>query len=283
LPVEAGFIDADIMNPEALDAAFSGTRFDGVIHFAAFAYVGESVTDPEKYYYNNVAGTLNLLGAMKNHGVSKIVFSSTCATYGVPSLVPITEDEPQNPINPYGQTKLMVERIMDDYQVAYGIDSIRLRYFNAAGGDPEGRTGESHDPETHLIPLILDVAAGKRESITVFGTDYPTPDGTCIRDYIHTVDLADAHIQALKHLEKNPNTALGINLGSGQGFSVKEIIKAVEKVTGKTITIEYGERRPGDPAVLIGDNTKAKTLLGWEPKHSDLSTIISTAWQWYQK
>ncbi len=253
-----------------------------VMQFAAFTYVGESVEDPQKYYLNNLRNTLNLLQVMLEFDVKFFVFSSTCATYGDPVEIPITEDHPQNPINPYGRGKLMVEQILKDYSIAYDLLYTSLRYFNAAGADPDGEIGESHQPETHLIPLILDVALGKREDIKIFGTDYPTHDGTCIRDYIHVLDLADAHIKALERLQNGGESDV-FNLGNGQGFSVREVITTAEKVTGKKIKASEVSRRPGDPPVLVGSALKAREMLGWQPRYNDLSMIIETAWRWQQK
>lgn len=265
-----------------LDNLFETHDIAAVMHFSAYAYVGESVTDPAKYYRNNVIGTLTLLEAMLAASVNKFVFSSTCATYGVPEVLPIPEDHPQNPINPYGASKLMVERILTDFDPAYNFKSVRFRYFNAAGADPEGKLGEDHQPETHLIPLVLLTALGQRESISIFGTDYPTPDGTCIRDYIHVTDLANAHILGLEYLLKDGESAV-FNLGNGQGFSVKEVIDTARNVTGKDIkALEYN-RRPGDPPVLIGSSDKARSILGWQPQYSSLKDIITHAWQWHQK
>ncbi|MBW4498526.1 MAG: UDP-glucose 4-epimerase GalE [Scytonema hyalinum WJT4-NPBG1] len=264
-----------------LDDLFKTHDIAAVIHFSAYAYVGESVTDPAKYYRNNVLGTLTLLEAMLAASVKNFVFSSTCATYGVPEVVPIPEDHPQNPINPYGATKLMVERILSDFDVAYGFKSVRFRYFNAAGADPNGRLGEDHNPETHLIPLVLQTALGKRESISVFGTDYPTADGTCIRDYIHVSDLADAHVLGLEYLLKGGDSEV-FNLGNGNGFSVKEVIETAKQVTGKDIKVVECDRRPGDPPALIGSGDKAKKILGWHPQYSSLKEIITHAWQWHQ-
>ena len=256
---------------------FNTYKVDAVIHFAAFAYVGESVNEPEKYYYNNVVGTLNLLRTMMAYGVKKIVFSSTCATYGEPHYTPIDENHPQEPINPYGRSKLMIEQIFADYERAYGLQHISLRYFNAAGCSTDGKIGESHTPETHLIPLVLNAIKGERQNIKVFGTDYDTPDGTCIRDYIHVEDLAEAHRQALEKL----GTYSGcINLGTGVGTSVKEIIMAAEEVSGRKCPTEYAPRRAGDPARLFANNAKAKDILGWEPRYTDIKDILRTAWQW---
>jgi len=252
-----------------------------VMHFAAFAYVGESVQDPGKYYRNNVAGTLTLLEAMRDQHIARLVFSSTCATYGVPEQIPIPEDHPQRPINPYGASKLMIERMLQDFDAAHGLRSISLRYFNAAGADPDAETGESHDPETHLIPLVLDAAAGLRPAITIFGDDYDTPDGTCIRDYVHVTDLAQAHVLALQALEHDaPTTAY--NLGNGQGFSVREVIEEAARITGRPIPINIGSRRAGDPPRLVGDAARIRAELGWRPRFADLGTIVETAWRWHQ-
>ncbi|MDY6936085.1 MAG: UDP-glucose 4-epimerase GalE [Cyanobacteriota bacterium] len=265
-----------------LDRLFAERDIAAVIHFAAYAYVGESVSDPAKYYRNNVIGTLTLLEAMVAANVKKFVFSSTCATYGVPKTIPIPEDHPQDPINPYGRSKLMVERILADFDRAYDFNSVIFRYFNAAGADPEGLLGEDHNPETHLIPLVLQTALGKRESISIFGTDYPTPDGTCVRDYIHVTDLATAHLQGLEYLLDGGKSEI-FNLGNGSGFSVKETIEAARKITGREIKAIECDRRPGDPPALVGSSDKARNLLGWSPQHSDIDTILTHAWQWHQK
>lgn len=275
-------IIGDTNDRPLLDKLFSSRKIDAVMHFSAYAYVGESVTNPDKYYRNNVVGTLTLLEAMKDAGINKFVFSSTCATYGVPEIVPIPEEHPQNPINPYGATKLMVERILSDFDVAYDFKSVRFRYFNAAGADPEGLLGEDHNPETHLIPLILLAALGKRDSISIFGTDYPTPDGTCIRDYIHVTDLATAHILGLEYLLNSGKTDV-FNLGNGKGFSVKEVIETAREITGKEIKAIECDRRPGDPPSLVGSGEKARTILGWNPEYPDLQNIITHAWNWHQK
>lgn len=275
-------IEGDLSDTQAIDRVFEENKIDAVFHFAAYAYVGESVHEPAKYYHNNVTCTLNLLEAMRKHGCEKIIFSSTCATYGIPETVPITEDMPQNPINPYGATKLMVERIFKDYAAAYGLKFAVLRYFNAAGADPEGEIGEWHQPETHLIPLVLDAAAGVRESIQVFGTDYPTPDGTCVRDYIHVYDLATAHLLALEHLNRGGQSDF-FNLGNAKGTSVLEVIDAVKAVTGKDFRVDYSPRRAGDPPMLVGSSEKAASVLGWEPKYADIESIVSHARNWYQK
>lgn len=272
----------DLADQHALDDLFTKYKFDAVLHFAAYAYVGESVENPEKYYYNNVSNTLNLLQAMKNHGCRRLIFSSTCATYGEPKRVPITEDMPQKPINPYGATKLMVERIFKDYNKAYGLQFVVLRYFNAAGADPDGEIGESHDPETHIIPLVLDAASGARSDVKVFGTDYDTPDGSCVRDYIHVTDLASAHLLALKHLEDGKPSDF-FNLGNEKGTSVLEVVESVRRVTGKVFTVVLTDRRPGDPAKLVGSSQKAKTILQWNPQYADIDTIVSHAWKWHEK
>ena len=280
--LQVELIVGDTGDRALLDHLFKTRDITAVMHFSAYAYVGESVTDPAKYYRNNVVGTLTLLEAMLTASVKKFVFSSTCATYGVPEFVPIPETHPQNPINPYGATKLMVERILSDFDVAYGFQSVRFRYFNAAGANPSGLLGEDHNPETHLIPLVLMTALGKRESISIFGTDYPTPDGTCIRDYIHVNDLADAHILGLEYLLKGGDSEV-FNLGNGSGFSVREVIAAVEQVTGLSIPVEERDRRPGDPPILIGTSEKARTILGWQPQYLSIKDIVAHAWQWHQK
>lgn len=272
----------DLGNINDIRSIFRKYPIDAVMHFAAFTYVGESVEDPQKYYLNNVKNTLNLLQVMLEENVKQFVFSSTCATYGNPVEIPITENHPQNPINPYGRGKLIVEQVLKDYSNAYGFKYASLRYFNAAGADPDGEVGELHDPETHLIPLILDVATGKRDDIKIFGTDYDTPDGTCIRDYIHVTDLADAHILALKYLQDGGESDV-FNLGNGNGFSVKEVIETARKITGKNIRAVEDERRPGDPPILVGSSDKAKKVLKWKPKYDDLYKIIETAWNWHKK
>lgn len=274
------FVHGDLADLALLEALFAAHKIDGVVHFAAYAYVGESVTNPAKYYRNNVASTLNLLTAMQVAGVKTLIFSSTCATYGSPRRVPITEDHPQDPINPYGASKVMVERMLRDFGSAYGLKSVIFRYFNAAGADPAADIGEWHDPETHLIPLVLDVASGKRERIHIFGTDYDTPDGTCVRDYIHVTDLANAHVLGLRYLLKGEPSVV-LNLGNGKGFSVKEVIQCAERVTGKPIHWVGSPRRPGDPPILVGSSTRAREILGWKPKFDSLETILSTAWKWH--
>lgn len=270
----------DLADVKRIDEIFETYEIEAVFHFAAYAYVGESVTNPGKYYNNNVANTLHLLDAMVRHGVRYLVFSSTCATYGVPDTIPITEEAEQRPINPYGASKLMVERILNDYHHAYGLNYCCLRYFNAAGADPDGEIGESHAPETHLIPLVLAAAAGDRENIQVFGTNYPTRDGSCIRDYIHVTDLADAHLKAMKYL-KDGGESTCFNLGNATGTSVLEIIEAAKEVTGRDIPVKLCDRRPGDPPILVGSAQKARSVLGWNPKYGDIHTILGHAWSWY--
>ncbi len=274
----AQFEQADILDFESIKNILQNYNIKSIVHFAAFAYVGESVENPKMYYTNNVAGSLNLIKAAVETGVEKFVFSSTCSIYGNPLKVPISEEESAKPINPYAHTKLMIENMLADFGRAYGLKYAALRYFNAAGADSKGRIGESHDPEPHLIPIVLQAALGKREKIFVFGDDYDTADGTCIRDYIHIEDLADAHARALKYLDKNESDIF--NLGTGKGYSVLEIIRTVEEITGKKLNVEITERRAGDPAVLVAENKKAKDILGWMPKH-DLKSIIETAYNWH--
>ena len=277
-PLEEG----DISDRRRLETVMREYKPGAIMHFAAYAYVGESVEKPSKYYCNNVAGTLMLLETMRSCGIDKIIFSSTCATYGMPEQIPIPEDHPQNPINPYGRSKLMVEWMLKDFAAAYNIKYVSLRYFNAAGADPGAEIGEDHDPETHLIPLVLDAASGKRAQIEIFGTDYETPDGTCIRDYIHVTDLADAHLLALEYLISGGNSDV-LNLGNGNGFSVREVIAAALKITGCDIPYLESDRRPGDPPVLIGSSNRIKKKLGWRPLYDSLGAIIETAWRWHQK
>jgi UDP-glucose 4-epimerase len=265
-----------------LDHLFATRNIRAVMHFAAYAYVGESVTDPGKYYRNNVVGTLTLLEAMAAASIKKFVFSSTCATYGVPDRVPIPENHPQNPINPYGASKLMVEKILADFDIAHELKAVCFRYFNAAGADPEGRLGEDHNPETHLIPLVLLTALGQRDEISIFGTDYPTADGTCVRDYIHVSDLATAHVLGLEYLLKGGESQV-FNLGNGLGFSVREVIETARQITGQAIPVRECDRRPGDPPALVGSSDKARTLLGWQPQYADLPSIMTHAWAWHQK
>lgn len=273
------FVHGDMSDASLVDELFADHQPEAVLHFAAFAYVGESVTDPLKYYRNNLAAPLVLLEAMQRHGCKRFIFSSTCATYGNPERVPMDEEHPQAPVNPYGASKWMLERVLKDCDHAWGLKSVFLRYFNASGCDLEGEIGEDHNPETHLIPRILMAATGEIPEITVFGTDYPTPDGTCIRDYIHVNDLASAHALALDYLRKGGDTT-PVNLGTGRGFSVNEIIRTVEEVTGKTIPVSYGPRRAGDPPELICQPAKAKALLGWEARHKDPREHIESAWKW---
>lgn len=271
----------DILDRRRLDEVISRYQPQAVIHFAAYAYVGESVTDPGRYYRNNVGGSLSVIEALRDHGIDKIVFSSSCAIYGIPEKVPITEQAPKNPINPYGMSKLVVERMLHDFELAHGLNWIALRYFNAAGDDFEGKIGEDHDPETHIIPLALDTAAGRREKLIIFGSDYDTPDGTCIRDYIHVSDLAAAHVRSLKGLEEGiPSGAF--NLGTGTGYSVQEVVNAVQRVTGLHVPVQIGARRQGDPAILVSDATCARKVLGWEPTVPALDDIVRTAWNWHR-
>ena len=272
-------VRGDMGDPKLLDEIFTQSKIEAVVHFAAYAYVGESVTNPAKYYNNNTVATLAVLDAMVRHKVSNFIFSSTCATYGNPQYVPMDEAHPQSPINPYGESKLFVEKILSAYSRAYGLKYTALRYFNAAGAAPEGHIGESHDPETHLLPLILQTALGKRDSISVFGTDYDTPDGTCIRDYIHILDLAQAHDLALQRLKAGGESAI-YNLGTEQGKSVREVIAACEKVSGKPIRVKEEARREGDPPRLVASAGKAKAELGWQPAYTDLEEIVRTAWAW---
>ncbi len=279
VPPDVPLFDGNMGDRSVLDAIFTAHKIDAVVHFAAFAYVGESVTEPSKYYHNNTVAALNVLDAMRNYGTKYFVFSSTCATYGNPQYVPMDEAHPQNPINPYGESKYFVEKILAAYANAYGLNYTALRYFNAAGADPQGRIGESHDPETHLLPLILQVAQGKRASINIFGTDYDTPDGTCIRDYIHILDLAQAHSLALDRMQSGGDSTV-YNLGTEQGYSVREVIEVCEKVTGKPITVTESPRRAGDPPRLVAAAAKAKSELGWKPHYDSLETIVETAWNW---
>lgn len=274
------FYIGDLHDSDFLDTVFNENEIESVIHFAAFSLVGESVNKPFKYYDNNVSGTLSLLEAMKRHGVKKIVFSSTAATYGEPEKTPIEETDSTCPTNPYGETKLAVEKMLKWAEVAYGIKYVVLRYFNVAGAHKSGKIGEAHTVETHLIPIILQVALGKREKIMVYGDDYPTKDGTCVRDYIHVMDLVDAHILAINKLEKTNESGI-YNLGNGEGFTVKEVIESARKVTGHSIPAEIAPRRAGDPAVLIASSQKAIDILGWKPKHNSLEDIIKSAWRWH--
>ena len=278
---KAKFYEGDIRDASVLDKIFTENKVEAVIHFAANSLVGESMEKPLLYFNNNVYGMQVLLEAMVRHGVDKIVFSSTAAVYGEPKRVPIHEDDETCPTNTYGETKLTMEKMMKWVSRANGVRYVSLRYFNAAGALPDGSIGEDHATETHLIPLILQVPTGRRDHITVFGDDYPTPDGTCLRDYIHVVDLADAHVLALEYLRKGGASDI-FNLGNGQGFSVKEMIAAVEKATGRSIKVEIGARRAGDPAQLIASSEKARSVLGWKPQFTDVEQVIGTAWRWHE-
>lgn len=271
------FVQGSIGDRAALEQLFARWSIDAVMHFSALAYVGESVEKPAEYYENNVAQTLTLLTACRDHGIKHFIFSSTCATYGDVKKVPITEDTPIAPLNPYGHSKRMVEVMLQDFDTAYGMKHCIFRYFNAAGADPSGQLRERHNPETHLIPIVLEVAAGKRAHVQVFGTDYPTPDGTCIRDYIHVNDLSDAHILGLEYLRSGRPSNI-FNLGSEHGFSVREVIKVCAEVTGRPVAAQEGPRRAGDAPLLVADSTRAKTVLGWRPQRSDLKTIVADAW-----
>lgn len=276
------FIQGDIADTVCLDGVFTTFKPDAVMHFASFIQVGESVRKPDIYYRNNVTNTLNLLDAMLKYDVKKFIFSSTAAVFGEPDYVPIDEAHPNRPLNPYGRSKWMIEQVLADYDKAFDFRSVCLRYFNAAGADPEGQLGERHDPETHLIPLILQAASGRRENIHVFGRDYDTPDGTCIRDYIHIVDLCSAHLAALEYLSQGGQSDR-FNLGNGAGFSVQQVIDAVQQVSGRKVTVINGPRREGDPARLVADSKRARLTLNWEPKFTDLETIVAHAWHWEQK
>jgi UDP-glucose 4-epimerase len=276
------FYKGDLGNIDNIEKVFMENKIDCVMHFSAYAYVGESVINPQKYYKNNLSNTINLLDVMLKYGVKKFIFSSTCAIYGIPIQIPIPEDHPQNPVNPYGKTKFMVEEILKDYDKAYGLKYVSFRYFNASGADPDCEIGEWHDPETHLIPLSIYNALGITENITVFGTDYPTPDGTCIRDYIHVNDIAKAHILGFEYL-MSENKSNFFNLGNGNGFSVKEILDIVSMISGKKLNIVYGKRREGDPPILVGSSKKAYEILGWKPEFDKISDIIETAYRWHLK
>jgi UDP-glucose 4-epimerase len=278
---QAVFHEIDLADTRALADVLSGHTVDCVMHFAALAYVGESVTEPLSYYENNTAGTVSMLQAMQAAGVKRLVFSSTCAIYGEPERTPIVESMPQQPINPYGWSKLFVERILADCGAAdEEFASVSLRYFNVAGSAADGSLGEDHDPETHLIPVLLEAALGLREKVTVFGTDYPTPDGTCIRDYIHVEDLCDAHMTAMEALE--PGDVRVYNLGIGRGYSVREVLESAGRVTGVAIPVEYGPRRPGDPAILYANAEKIQKELGWAARYTEIDEIVSTAWNWFR-
>lgn len=277
-PLEQG----SLLDREFLDGAFTRWQPEAVLHFAAVAYIGESVADPSLYYRNNVVGSLTLLDTMRDHGVHEIVYSSTCATYGAPAFTPISEDHVQSPINPYGASKLMIEHMLEDFSVAYNMRSVALRYFNAAGADPAGEIGENHDPETHLIPLAVAAALGSAPRLEILGADYPTPDGTCIRDYVHVTDLATAHISALAYLKEGGAT-MACNLGTGIGLSVRTIVSAVARISGKPVPISVMPRRVGDPPILVADARRARQLLGWMPLHSDIETIIATTLSWAKR
>jgi UDP-glucose-4-epimerase GalE len=278
VPVER-LIVADLAETARLEHVLTARRIQAVVHFAASSLVGESVRDPAPYYQNNVGGSLSLLEAMRRAGVGRIVFSSTCATYGIPQRVPLTEDEPQRPINPYGNTKLAVERTLEDYAAAYGWQVAILRYFNAAGASGDGELGEDHEPESHLIPLVIRAAMGQRGPIDVFGTDYDTPDGTCVRDYVHVEDLADAHLRVL---EAGSTAAVRCyNLGTGRGYSVREVLRAVEEVSGRPVPFREAPRRAGDPPALVASPLRARCELGWEPRYVDLREVVRTAWRWH--
>ncbi len=278
VPVDR-LVVGELADAHRLDQLLSSRRIEAVVHFAASALVGESMRDPAAYYRNNLSSSLVLLERMRRNGVSRIVFSSTCATYGLPRRVPVTEDEAQAPINPYGNTKLAVERALRDYAEAYGWSVAVLRYFNAAGASSDGSLGEDHDPETHLIPLVIQSALGARGPIDVHGTDYPTPDGTCVRDYVHVEDLAEAHLRVLEDLSEGE--ARCYNLGTGRGHSVREVIRAVQEVSGRRVPFRDGPRRRGDPPVLVAQPDRARAELDWQPRYRDLQEIIATAWNWH--
>jgi UDP-glucose 4-epimerase len=280
--VPAGrLVRGDLNDPAVLDEALRSHRIEAVIHFAALSLVDESTQFPERYYRNNVVGTLGLLEAMLRQGVSRIVFSSTCATYGTPATVPVGEEEPQKPINPYGNTKLTCEMLLRDFARWHNWGVGILRFFNAAGASPSGDIGEDHDPETHLIPIVLQQLLGQRQSVSIFGTDYPTPDGTCVRDYVHVTDLADAHSRALQRL--TPGAPIICNLGTGRGNSVREVIRAAEEVTGRRVVVTEGPRREGDPAVLVAAAGRAAEALGWQPQYTDIRKTVETAWNWHSR
>lgn len=280
--LQVKLVIGDTSDRPLLDQLFTTHKIDAVIHFAAYIAVGESVKEPGKYYSNNVASTLNLLEAMLAHEINKIVFSSTCAVYGMPQEVPMTESHRHNPLSPYAASKDMVERILQDFDTAFNLKSVAFRYFNACGADPGGLLGEDHTPETHLIPLALLTALKKRDSLSIFGTDYDTPDGTCVRDYIHVNDLADAHVLGLKYLLEGGESEV-FNLGNGNGFSVREVIETAREVTGLEIPAIESDRRPGDAPILVGSSKKVRDMLGWNPNYADLKQIITHAWQWHQQ
>jgi UDP-glucose 4-epimerase len=273
------FVHGSLHDIAGLDALFSAHTFDAVIHFAGSIVVSESVRDPSKYYRNNLVATLNLLDAMRKHGVGKLIFSSTAAIFGMPQYVPIDEGHPKAPINPYGMSKWMIENVLLDYERAYGFHSVALRYFNAAGAAPDGELGERHNPETHLIPLAIRAANGALPALTVFGSDYDTPDGTCIRDYIHIVDICEAHLLALDHLARGGGSR-AYNLGNGEGYSVRQVIEIVERVSGNKVPVHYGDRREGDPPRLVADSSRIRQDWGWIPRYSELEMIVAHAWRW---
>jgi UDP-glucose 4-epimerase len=279
--LDGHFIEGDVGDRELVTQLMTATRFDAVMHFASFIEVGESVRDPAGYYQNNVVNTKTLLDAMLDCGIKHFIFSSTAAIFGEPLYTPIDEAHPKDPINPYGRSKLMVEHLLEDYDRAYGLKSVALRYFNAAGADPGGQIGERHDPETHLIPLVLQAASGRREFISIFGEDYDTPDGTCVRDYVHVNDLCNAHLLALEFLQSGQQSGR-FNLGNGQGFSVRQVIDCARQVTGVDFSVRQEKPREGDPAVLVADSTRARTELGWSPQYAELAKMIDSAWQWEQ-
>lgn len=281
--VTAGkFYQGDLRDPVFLDRIFRENEIEAVIHFAAFSLVGESCERPLDYFGNNIGGAMTLFERMAAHGVKYIVFSSTAATYGEPKRTPIEETDPQSPTNPYGESKLAIEKILKWCDAAYGTKFVALRYFNVAGAHESGDIGEAHNPESHLVPIILQAAMGKRRCISVYGTDYPTPDGTCVRDYVHVSDLIDAHLLALDYLKKG-GASDAFNLGNGEGFSVRQMIDVAKQVTGKPIAVEESGRRAGDPAVLIASSAKASEILGWQPKHADLTEIVASAWKWHTR
>jgi UDP-glucose-4-epimerase GalE len=279
VPAET-LIVGDLKDLDHLDHVLVINRIEAVMHFAANAAVGESVVNPAKYYQNNLVNSLNLLERMRRHGIGRIVFSSTCAIYGAPERLPIAEDSPQRPVNPYGWSKLLIEQALTDYAAAYGLGFAALRYFNAAGASPAGDIGEDHDPESHLVPLIKQAILGQRPHVEIFGNDYPTPDGTCIRDYIHVDDLAEAHLLALDRLQSG--MGLKYNLGIGRGYSVREVIETAEKVSGQKVPVKLGPRRPGDPAELVASPARIMKELGWRPKYLELEQILETAWRWHR-
>lgn len=279
--VKCSLIIGDLLNKKDITPVFAKNNFEAVVHFAAFCAAGESMQKPAKYFENNLQGGLNLLEAMRNHQVDKIIFSSTCAIYGFPKKLPVTENEKPKPASVYGESKLMFEKILDWYDQLFGIKNIKLRYFNAAGASLDGKLGEDKKPFTTLVPILIQVTLGKQKKFTLFGDDYPTPDGTCIRDYVHVLDLASAHLKALEYLNKNKQSN-AFNVGTGKGYSNKEMIEMVKKVTGVDFKVEIGPRRAGDPAAVYADNRKIKKLLNWQPKYSDLKTIISSAWKWHK-